>query len=180
MLNRSIAHVCGHVETHSFEPSLFSRVSKKEIERRFSELAQQPCKSCVNGERGDVSGAGVVSDDRTTLLDIMSKVKKLGNESEVARHRRPKDVAIAISVEASELLEHFQWVPEKESGDTMGSAEKNAKLGADLADIIIYCLIFADALKIDVAKAIEDKISLIPAQTTANTEKGDYTNLSNI
>lgn len=180
MLNRSIAHICGHVETHSYEPSMFGRVSRKEIDRRLNELAQQPCKNCMNSDRGDVSGANVVSDDRTTLLDIRIKAKKIGKESEDARYRRPKDVAIAISVEASELLEHFQWLSDKESGDTMGSAEKNAKLGADLADIIIYCLIFADALKIDVAKAIEEKVSLVPPQAPANPDKGDYMNLSNL
>lgn len=72
----------------------------------------------------------------------------------------PKDVAIAISLEASELLEHFQWVLDKESGAIAKETEKLLKLEEELADIIIYCLSFANVLHIDVAKAVEDKVRL--------------------
>jgi dCTP diphosphatase len=180
MLNRSIVHKCGHIESHSFEPSLFDRISKEEMERRLGELAQQCCKNCMNKDRSDVPGANVMSDERTTLSDIREMVKKFVNDREWARYHNPKDLAIAIAVEASELLEHFQWIPDKELGEKVGDAEKIVKLEGELADIVIYCLIFADALRIDIAKAVEDKVRLNAVRHPSSLEKGDYTNLSNI
>jgi NTP pyrophosphatase (non-canonical NTP hydrolase) len=150
------------------------------MERRLGELAQQPCKNCMSKDRGDVPGANVMSDERTTLSDIREMVKKFVNDREWARYHNPKDLAIAIAVEASELLEHFKGVTDKESGETMGDAEKIVKLEEELADIVIYCLIFADALRIDIAKAVEDKIRLNAVRHPASLEEGDYTNLSNI
>jgi hypothetical protein len=116
MLNRSIVHNCGHIETHSFEPSQFGRVSREELERRISELAQQPCKNCQNKGQSDVPGDNLMSDEKTTLIDLRDMVKKFVNDREWGQYHNPKDVAVAISLEASELLEHFLWVPDKESG----------------------------------------------------------------
>ena len=180
MLNRSIVHKCGHIETHSFESGMFDRISKDDIESRLEELAQQPCKSCMNRDRGDAPGANVVPDEGTTLSDIREKVKRSGSDTEWAGYRNPKDVAKAIEEKASELLEHFQWVPDRESGETVEDAERSAKLGGDLADIIIYSLICADTLRIDIAKVVEGKVGFKEVRRPASLEKGDYTNLSNI
>jgi NTP pyrophosphatase (non-canonical NTP hydrolase) len=150
------------------------------MERRLEELAQQPCKNCTNRDRGDVPGANEISDERITLSDIRGIVKRFVNDTEWARYRNPRDLAIAIAEEAAELLEHFQAVPDKGHGETVGDAEKRAKLEGDLADIVICCLIFADALSIDIAKAVEDKVRPSAVQPPSKLEKGDYTNLSNI
>lgn len=160
MLNRSIAHKCGHIEAHSFEANLFDRVPKAEIERRLNDLAQQPCKNCMNKGQSEHPGANKMSDEKTTLIDLRDMVKKFVNDREWSRYHNPKDVAIAVAVEASELLEHFQWVPDKESGKIAKETEKLLKLEEELADIIIYCLSFANVLHIDVAKAVEDKVRL--------------------
>ena len=160
MLNRSIVHKCGHIEAHSFEPSQFGRISKEEIERRINDLAQLPCKNCREKGQSGIPGDTLMSDEKTTLIDLRDMVKKFVNDREWSQYHNPKDVAVAISLEASELLEHFLWVPDKESGAIAKEAEKRLKLEEELADIIIYCLSFANVLKIDVAKAVEDKIRL--------------------
>jgi dCTP diphosphatase len=161
MLNRSIAHKCGHIEAHSFESSQLGRVSREEIERRLNDLAQQPCKNCREKGQNDVlPGDNLMSDEKTTLIDLRDMVKKFVNDREWAQYHNPKDVAVAISLEASELLEHFLWVPDKESGAIAKETEKLVQLEQELADIIIYCLSFANVLHIDVAKAVEDKVRL--------------------
>lgn len=180
MLNRSIVHTCGHIEWHSFESGIFGRVSREEIERRLGELAQQPCKSCMNRDGGDIPGANIVSDESADMSGIRDMVKRFVNNREWDRYRNPRDVVIAITEEASELLEHFQCVSDSEQGGTAGDAEKRAKLEGDLADLFICCLIFADALGIDIARAVEDKVRLNSAGPPASPEKGDYTNLSNM
>ncbi|MFA5367002.1 MAG: MazG-like family protein [Dehalococcoidia bacterium] len=178
MLNRSIVHTCGHIEWHSFESGIFGRVPRDEIERRFSELAQQPCKSCASG--GSSAASGSISDESAAMSDIRDMVKAFVNRREWDRYRNPRDVAVAMAEEASELLEHVQEGTGGEQGGVDGDAEKKAKLEGDLADLFICCLIFADALGIDVARAVEDKLRQNVTGKPSNLEKGDYTNLSNI
>ncbi|MFA5055166.1 MAG: hypothetical protein WC562_03200 [Dehalococcoidia bacterium] len=178
MLNRSIVHTCGHIEWHSFESGIFGRVSRDEIERRFSELAQQPCKSCASSGSSDTFGS--ISDESAAMSDIRDMVKSFVSNREWDRYRNPGDVAVAIAEEASELLEQFQRVSEGEQGGTDVDAENRAKLEGDLADLFICCLIFADALGIDIARAVEDRARLNSARPATSPEKGDYTNLSNI
>jgi len=181
MLNRSIVHKCGHIETHSFEASQFGRISKAEIERRINDLAQQLCKNCREKGQGDIlPGANIMSDEKTTLIDLRDMIKKFVNEREWARYHNLKDVAIAIAVEAAELLEHFQWVPDKESGAIARDAEKLLKLEGELADIIIYCLVFANVLRIDVAKAVEDKVRMNAIRYPVILVKGEDTKLSDV
>ncbi|MFA5375033.1 MAG: nucleotide pyrophosphohydrolase [Dehalococcoidia bacterium] len=176
MLNRSIAHKCGHIEAHSFESGQFGRVSKEEIERRINDLAQQPCRNCREKGLSDVlPGDNLMSDEKTTLIDLRDMVKKFVNDREWNQYHNPKDVAIAISLESSELLEHFLWVPDRESGAIAKETEKLVKLEEELADIIIYCLSFANVLKIDVAKAVEDKVRLNAIRYPVTLEKSDDT-----
>lgn len=67
-------------------------------------------------------------------------------------HNDPRSVAISIALEASELLEHYQW-SDKPVGDT-------AELASELADIFIYAFQFAHHNNIDIAKAIADKLEV--------------------
>ncbi len=62
----------------------------------------------------------------------------------------PKDLAISISLEASELLEHFQW-REESIGDKQ-------ELASELADIIIYAIQFANKYDIDIPTAVQKKL----------------------
>lgn len=65
-------------------------------------------------------------------------------------NNKPRDLAISISLEANELLEHYQW---RES--PVGNKQA---LAAELADIFIYCFEFADRTGIDITEAIQQKL----------------------
>ena len=65
-------------------------------------------------------------------------------------HNPPRGLAASIVLEASELLEHYQWQDEP-----VGSKEE---LGEELADILIYAFEFAQVNQIDMASAIQDKL----------------------
>ena len=60
----------------------------------------------------------------------------------------PKNLASALSVEAAELLEHFQWLTEEQS--RMLDPGKKAAVGQELADVLLYLLQLADKLGLDV------------------------------
>jgi NTP pyrophosphatase (non-canonical NTP hydrolase) len=73
------------------------------------------------------------------------------------RPQTPRNLAISLSLEASEVLEHFQW-RDKSSAD-LGNIER-AGLAAELADVALYLLQLASITEIDLEKAILDKLKI--------------------
>ena len=82
----------------------------------------------------------------------------------------PKDLAISISLEASELLEIFQW-----SRDDVYCLDKIDKIKEELADVVNYCILMADACNLDLDKIITDKIKLNAAKYPVDKAKGTST-----
>ena len=68
----------------------------------------------------------------------------------------PKNLASALSVEAAELLEHFQWLTEEQSRNL--SAPKKAAVAAEAADVLLYLLQLCDKLNIDLIDAARSKL----------------------
>ena len=73
------------------------------------------------------------------------------------QYHTPKNLAMAMIVEAAELVEHFQWATPEES--LHPSAEKLAEIRDEVADTLIYLVELADALDIDLIAAARDKIA---------------------
>nr|WP_319472923.1 nucleotide pyrophosphohydrolase [uncultured Sphaerochaeta sp.] len=65
----------------------------------------------------------------------------------------PKDLAISLSLESSELLECFQW-----SGEDVHVGKKQKQMEEELADILIYSVLFADSIGVDIPTIIEKKL----------------------
>jgi NTP pyrophosphatase (non-canonical NTP hydrolase) len=74
------------------------------------------------------------------------------------RFHSPKNLASALSVEAAELLEHFQWLTEAQSRSL--PADKRAEIGTEIADVLLYLLQLADKLDVDVIEAARSKMLL--------------------
>jgi dCTP diphosphatase len=70
----------------------------------------------------------------------------------------PKNLAMALSVEAAELLEHFQWLPDAES-DALAPTER-VQVAEEMADVLLYLVRLADRLDIDLLAAARRKIRL--------------------
>ena len=77
------------------------------------------------------------------------------DEREWSQFHNPKDLAISLSLEASELLETFQW-----SGTDLEVASKKDHLAEELADVLIYSIYLAKETGIDIPQAISDKLAL--------------------
>jgi NTP pyrophosphatase (non-canonical NTP hydrolase) len=69
----------------------------------------------------------------------------------------PKNLAMALSVEAAELVEEFQWLTEEQSRALEG--ERHERVRLELADVFIYLLRIADKLDVDLLRAADDKIA---------------------
>jgi NTP pyrophosphatase (non-canonical NTP hydrolase) len=69
----------------------------------------------------------------------------------------PKNLAMAVSNEAAELLHEFQWLGDEESLALVHDAEAKACIGAEAADVFLYLLALCDKLDIDLAEAVRQK-----------------------
>jgi dCTP diphosphatase len=92
------------------------------------------------------------------LAGLRDRLRLFAAERDWQQFHAPKNLAIALSVEAAELLEHFQWLPEDASRRL--AAEDVAKVREELADVLLYLVRLADELGIDLATAASDKIDL--------------------
>lgn len=87
------------------------------------------------------------------MQDLTDKINVFRDERNWRQYHNPKDLALSLSLEASELLENFQWVSAEEG------AEKNREnIKDELADVFIYGLMMADDLDIDMNEAIIEKL----------------------
>lgn len=92
-------------------------------------------------------------DAETTLQELKDLIAKFSKERDWGRHHTPKNLALSITIEAAELLEHFQW-------DEYHKEDKQA-IASELADILAYVFNFANAMDIDIAMAYRKKMKAI-------------------
>jgi NTP pyrophosphatase (non-canonical NTP hydrolase) len=97
-------------------------------------------------------------DQATNLQELKKMVVEFRDERDWRKYDTPKNLAISISIEAAELLEHFQWKTDAEVDEMSRNPQKRREVSDELADVMIYCLGFADMLKIDVAEALRKKL----------------------
>lgn len=102
--------------------------------------------------------------------ETVNKVLKFRDDRDWKQFHDPKDLAISISLEASELLEIFQW-----SRDDVYCLDKIDKIKEELADVMNYCILMADACDLDLDKIITDKIKLNAAKYPVDKAKGTST-----
>lgn len=84
---------------------------------------------------------------------VEREVLSFRDERDWTQFHNPKDLAISISIEASELLELFQW-----SGADLERQDKRGQIGEELADVMIYCMYLANSLGTDVPTLISKKL----------------------
>lgn len=100
-----------------------------------------------------------MNDSDTTLAELRKLVREFRDRREWERFHTPKNLSMAIAVEAAELMEQFQWLAQDEAWELTEDAGRLRLIGEELADILIYALSFAEALHLDVATAVVDKLA---------------------
>lgn len=84
------------------------------------------------------------------IKEIINALLKFRNERDWEQFHNPKDLAVAINIEAGELLEHFLWKSHDDAD--------NEKIKEELADVFAYAFLLADKYNLDVKKIVLDKI----------------------
>ncbi|MDY2813788.1 MAG: nucleotide pyrophosphohydrolase [Dorea sp.] len=85
--------------------------------------------------------------------ETMNEVLKFRDDRNWKQFHNPKDLAISISLEAAELLEVFQW-----SAEDVTCENKMDKIKEELADVVNYCILMADACGLDLDQIVREKI----------------------
>jgi len=93
-----------------------------------------------------------------TLSSLTLQLREFAAVRDWEQFHSPKNLASALSVEAAELLEHFQWLTEAQSRQL--DAATKAAVGQEIADVLLYLLQLADKLGLDVAREAQNKLAL--------------------
>ena len=104
------------------------------------------------------------------LLDLRIKLRAFAAARDWDQFHSPKNLAIALSVEASELLEHFQWMSETESGSLPPSTLNQVR--EEMADVLLYLVQLADKLDVDLLDAAARKLEINANKYPAEIVRG--------
>lgn len=121
-----------------------------------------------------MSVVGAVTVD--SLISLRDELRRFAAEREWDQFHTPKNLAMAMSVETAEVLEHFQWT----SDSTALATEKLDEVRMELADVLLYLIRLADKIDVDLYAAAQDKIRLNVIKYPVDEAKGNskkYTEL---
>ena len=90
------------------------------------------------------------------ISSLVLSLRAFAKERDWEQFHTPKNLACALSVEAAELLEHFQWLTDAQS-QTL-APDKCAEVAAEAADVFLYLLQMCDKLGIDLIAAAQQKM----------------------
>ncbi|UAY56065.1 nucleotide pyrophosphohydrolase [Arachidicoccus terrestris] len=95
---------------------------------------------------------------------LKAKIRQFRDDRDWAQFHNAKDLALALSIEAAELLEVFLW-KDAESADPQ-------KVREELADVLMYALLLADKQGLDITQIVEDKLRLNNEKYPVEKAKG--------
>ena len=94
-----------------------------------------------------------------TLADLVAAVCRFRDERDWAEFHTPKNLAAATAIEAAELQERFLWKTDAEVDRDLADAAKRAGVADEIADVVMFAMLLADRLGIDLAEAITAKLA---------------------
>jgi NTP pyrophosphatase (non-canonical NTP hydrolase) len=107
------------------------------------------------------------------IESLRSKLRAFAEEREWDQFHSPKNLAAALSVEAGELLEHFQWLTEDESASL--SDEKRQQVAEELAVVLLYLIRLSDKLGLELGQAADRKLLKNAEKYPVEKSKGKST-----
>ncbi len=90
--------------------------------------------------------------------ELVKAVLAFRDQRDWRQFHNPKDLAISITLEAAELLEHFQWKGPAEVETFLADAANRRQVGEEMADVLILLVSMADAVGLDLLEAARAKL----------------------
>ena len=104
------------------------------------------------------------------MESLKRKLRDFAEARDWEKFHSPKNLVMAMSVEAAELMEHFQWRTQEESRNL--DRETREKVKQEIGDVLVYLVRLADQVGVDPVQAAEEKISLNEARYPEDKVKG--------
>ena len=104
------------------------------------------------------------------MEDLRNAIKRFIDDRDWEQFHSPKNLAMALSVEVSEVVEHFQWLTEDQSQNL--PHDKLAEVRLEIGDVMIYLTELADKLGIDPIEAAKAKVEINGQKYPADLVKG--------
>ena len=115
-----------------------------------------------------------MSDANTTVAELKQLVNDFVDRRDWHRFHSPKNLAMSLAIEAAELMEHFQWISTDQSRLVTGDPDRLEAVGDELADVLCYALAMGNELGLDLATAINHKITKNEKKYPADQYRGRY------
>ena len=112
----------------------------------------------------------MLRDMSTDIDSLRERLRAFALARDWGQFHSPKNLACALSVEAAELLEHFQWMTEEQS--RAPAEAQREQIAREAADVLLYLIQFADQLGIDLLAAADRKMVLNAAKYPVDTARG--------
>jgi len=109
---------------------------------------------------------------QTDIATLQEKIVAFRDARNWKQFHNPKDLAISLVLEATELLEHFQWKNSAEMNSHV--AAKKQDVGEELADVFYWVLLIAHDLDIDLKAALVDKLAKNDKKYPINKSSGNH------
>ena len=107
---------------------------------------------------------------QTYLQDLQVRLRQFAIDRDWEQFHAPKNLAMALAVEAGELMEHFQWLSEEQSENL--DPELLETVGFEVADVFIFTVRLADRMGIDLGDLVDKKIKLNEQKYPADKVRG--------
>jgi NTP pyrophosphatase (non-canonical NTP hydrolase) len=122
-----------------------------------------------------------MNDDHTcTIAQLKKQIRHFVDERDWNQFHTPKDLAIGLSIEAAEVLEHFRFRSDKEIAQRLTEESSLKDIGHELADVLYFVLLMCDRFGIDSAQILEEKMAISAKRYPVEKSRGNnakYTEL---
>lgn len=121
-----------------------------------------------------------MDESQPTLAALQARLIEFRDARDWRPFHQPKELALAMAVEAGELLELFLWHTPQQVDEALADSAFRARLAEEMADVLIYLLYLADAAAIDLASAVTTKLRQNEARYPVERARGRATKYTDL
>ena len=119
-------------------------------------------------------GMNDLNDQTTTVAELRDLIRQFVDQRDWRQFHAPKNLSMALAIEAAELMEHFQWLTVDQSRHLSDDPRKGRAVEDELADVCCYALALANELEIDLSVAIRRKMETNRKKYPADEFRGRF------
>ncbi len=123
------------------------------------------------------------NDTSTTVAHLKAQIKEFVRERDWDQFHFPKDLAVGLAIEASEVLEHFRFRSNEEIQQRLADAAFRRDLGHELADVLYFTLLMCANLEMDASQMLKEKLAFSRQRYPIDQARGrnlKYTELEHV